>query len=245
MKTIKVQYLRENHGILEQLKANRLWMDNTGGKHAYVCFPLTLTNTLGWGLSFNQDIRAVWDGIENSEPDHVTILEGHDLVHTGRGHGTISFNTGILINTDEDVSTLAMPVPNEFIRGAQLFTTLISTSFYMADFPLAMKITEPNREIYIKAGTPVATILPISVSNLQENFQMEITQAPPPPEFWDRLKQYSEIAQERSAPGEWSNLYRDAIGYDGLQSGKHETKKIKLKTITCPVTGATSVESTN
>jgi hypothetical protein len=247
VKTIKVQRLYPESAVVEQLKVTREWMDNTADRHVYMCFPLTLTNGLGWGISFSKDIRVVWDGIEDSGSDHVKILEGEEIVYTGRGHGTISFKTGILINTDEDVSMLTMPVPNQFIQGAQSFTTLMSTSFYRGEFPMAMKITEPNREIYIPAGTPVAAILPISISKLQKDFQMEIVQGGPPKEYWEEERKYGEAAQEKNNAYpfvEWSKMYRNAVNYDGTSLGKHESKNIRLKTITCPITGA-SIESPN
>lgn len=247
MKTIKVQRLNSESAAVDQLKATRDWMDDTSGRHVYMCFPLTLTNGLGWGVSFNRDIRVIWDGIEDSNPDHVKILEGEEVAYTGRGHGTISFKSGIVINTDEDVSMLTMPVPNQFIRGTQSFTTLLSTSFYRGQFPIAMKITEPNREIHIPAGTPVAAILPISLTNLQNDYQMEIKEGDLPWEYWEEQRKYGEAAQEKNGAFpfvEWSKMYRDAINYDGKPMGKHESKNIKLKTITCPVTGA-SIESPN
>jgi hypothetical protein len=205
---------------------------------------MTLTNGFGWGIAFNKDVRVIWDGIENAEGHHVTILEGEDFTYTGRGHGTISFKTGILINTDQDVSMLTMPVPNQFIRGIQSFTTLMSTSFYPGEFPLALKITEPNVEIHIPAGTPIAALLPISVSNLQNDYQMEITDGPMPWEYWDELRKYGEATQAKNSTGDWSKMYRDAINYDGSSMGTHESKNIKLKTITCPVTGMT-IETTD
>lgn len=239
MKTIKVRRLSPESANIEQLSATREWMDATSGRHAYMCFPMTLTNQFGWGISFNQDIRAVWDGVENSDDTHVTILEGHDVVYTGRAHGTLSFKTGIIVNTDIDVTTLTMPVPNLFIRGAQTFTTLMSTSFYAGEFPLAMKFTEPNREVFIPAGTPVAAIIPVSVAGLQNEYQMEIIEGNLPDDYWEEQRKQGDAAQEKNSTGEWSRLYRDGLRYDGTIMGTHEAKNIKLKTITCPVTGAT------
>jgi hypothetical protein len=192
MKKIRVQRLGPESAKLNQLKATREWMDNTAEKHAYMCFPLTLTNGLGWGISFDRDIRAIWDGIENYEPDHVTILEGEDIVYTGRSHASLSFKTGLIFNTDKNTSILTMPVPNQFMRGMQTFTTLMSTSFYPGDLPLAIKITEPNKEIFIPAGTPVAAIIPLSVAGLQNDYEMEITEGPMPPEYWEELKKYND-----------------------------------------------------
>jgi hypothetical protein len=244
MKKISVQRLGPDSATVEQLKVSRNWMDNTDQKHAYMCFPLTLTNGLGWGISFNRDIRMIWDGIENSESSHVKILEGEDIAYTGRAHSSLSFKTGLIINTDINTSILTMPVPNQFIRGIQTFTTIMSTSFYRGELPLAIKITEPDREILIPAGTPIATIMPISVASLQNDYEMEITEGPMPQSYWEEMEKYGAAAEAKNSVGDWSRMYRDAVTYDGSSIGKHEAKNIKLKTVTCPVTGAT-VETTD
>lgn len=222
---------------IEQLQAKRDWMDDTPEKHAYMCFPLNLTNRLGWGLSFPEDIAVIWDGITDTTPDHIRVLEGEKYVSTNRGNATLSFNTGLIFNTDPETSVMAMPVPNQFIRGAQCYTTIISTSFYIHSLPLAWRITEPNIEIRIPANTPVATILPISLTNLQNNYHLEVSEEPPAQEYWDEVKKYGDAAESGSDMGDWSKMYRDAVDYKGEKVGAHETKSIKLKTATCPFTG--------
>jgi hypothetical protein len=234
---IRVQKNRPNAANIYQLPATRDWMDESHGKHAYMCFPMALTNRLGWGISFPGDIRFVWDGVDDVSPDHVTILEGHEWVHTNRSNATISFQTGLIFKTDADVTTLTMPVPNQFIPGTQCFTTLISTSFYMPELPVAWKIMEANKEILIPAGTPIAAVLPISLGQLESGYEMQITDEPPTEEYWTEVKTYGEKAQEKNAVGDWSKMYRDAIDYRGDTVGAHETKSIKLKTVTCPFTG--------
>lgn len=211
-------------------------MDNSHGKHAYMCFPMALTNRLGWGISFPGDIRFIWDGIDDTTPDHVKILEGHEWANAKRGNATISFDTGLIFKTDEQVTTLTMPVPNQFIAGTQCFTTLISTSFYMPELPIAWKITKANEEILIPANTPVAAVLPISLTSLENDYVLEVSDEQPTQSYWDEVIKYGEKAQEKNATGDWSKMYRDAVNYNGEQVGKHETKSIKLKTVTCPYT---------
>jgi hypothetical protein len=222
---------------LEQLAARRDWMDETSDKHAYRCFPLNLTNRLGWGISFPEDLRFIWDGVTDTTPDHVTILEGHKFLNANRGNATISFTTGLRFISDKKTSMMAMPVPNLFTRGAQCYTTLISTSFYIHMLPLAWRITEPNLEIHIPAGTPVASVLPISLTNLQESYEMEILDGIPDQEYWQEVRKYGDIQIIKNGVGDWSKMYRDAVDYRGDSVGEHETKSIKLKTVTCPFTG--------
>lgn len=233
-----VQRIRGDANI-EQLHGSRDWMDDTHEKHAYMCFPVTLTNRLGWGISFPEDIRVIWDGITDTTPDHIKILEGEKYVSTARGNATISLLSGMFIRTDEKTSTLAMPVPNQFIRGAHCYTTLISTSFYLHELPLAWRITEPNIEIHIPADTPVAAILPFSLTNLQNSYTMEYIDEPMPPAYWDEVQKYGNEIEIRNGVEDWSRMYREGLNYKGDKVGSHEVKSIRLKTVTCPFTGQT------
>lgn len=218
--------------IIDQLSLTRDWMDFTFDRHAYHCFPMTLANRLGWGISFPEDIVIKWDGINDSTPDHVEIIKGHDYVYGGRGNRTISFSTGLVFDSEENVSLLTMPVPNQFIRGTQCITTIISTSVLVGDIPIAWMITEPHIEITIPAGTPVAAIVPISLSDIQSH---ELTIYSGSPEYmktseWnDRMQERGRVSQEKNQTGEWTHFYRDATDHTGEPLGKHETKKILMK----------------
>ena len=78
--------LRDGYGIIEPLSIKREWMDNTFDAHAYKCFPVGLTNQLGWGISFPEDISFIWDGINNADPNHIKILSGEKYAFGGRAH---------------------------------------------------------------------------------------------------------------------------------------------------------------
>jgi len=235
--TIKVFKGYPDTAIVEPLPATRDWMDQSHGKHAYMCFPMSLTNRLGWGISFPEDIVFIWDGIDDTTPDHVKVLKGEQWATPKRGNATISFETGLVFKTDPNVTMLTMPVPNQFVAGAQCFTTLISTSFYMPPLPLAWKLTEANKEITIPAGTPVAAVLPISLGALENDYVMELEEAPLPHSYWEEVTKYGDAAQIKNGVGDWSKMYRDAVDYRGEKVGAHETKSIKLKTVTCPWSG--------
>lgn len=237
MGLFQVMKVSDEAASIEPLAATREWMDQTAEKHAYMCFPLSITNRLGWGISFPEDISFVWDGVTDTTGDHIKVLKGEKYVYTGRGNATISFRTNLIFKTDENTSTLTMPVPNLFVRGAQPYTTLISTSFYMPELPVAWRMTEPNIEITIPAGQPVAAVIPISLGNLQENYTLEMLEDRPDSSYWDEIKKYGDAAQAKNAVGDWSKMYRDAVDYNGEKAGTHEVKSLKLKTVTCPYTG--------
>ena len=212
---------------ISQLTAKRDWMDETWESHAYKCFPVSLTNQMGFGLSFPEDITFIWDGISDSSPDHVKIISGDRYVYTGRANGTISFNTGIKFVTDSDVSLLQMPVPNYVRDDVMPFTTLITTSFFHSDFPVAWKILKPNVEITIKANTPVISILPINLSDIQ-NSEINIFPASEMEKSEVNYREYSEKVSEINQSGKWANFYRDAVDHHGNSVGAHQVKAFRL-----------------
>jgi hypothetical protein len=228
MHNLEAFELREGYGVIEPLSIKRDWMDNTFDAHAYKCFPVGLTNQLGWGISFPEDISFIWDGITDSTPEHVTILSGEKYAYPGRANGTISFNCGLMVKSEDHLSLLSMPVPNLFIDGAVPFTTLISSSFFRGELPIAWMITKPNEVITIKAGTPVIAILPINLEELQNS---EITYKPYstlPPESFNH-EEYGQYVYELNRSGIWSNFYRDAVDHLKNSIGKHQVKAIRLK----------------
>jgi hypothetical protein len=179
----------------------------------------------------------IWDGITDTTPDHVTILKGEKYADNTRGNATISFKSGLVFKTDDQTTMLTMPTPNLFIRGAQCYTTLISTSFYIHSLPLAWRATEPNIEITIPANTPIATVVPMSLTSLESDYEMTILEEYASQEYWEEVRKYGDAAEIKNGVGDWSKMYRDALDYRGEKVGNHETKSIRLKTVTCPYTG--------
>jgi hypothetical protein len=232
MPTVNVHRSNDNYADIDQLPLKRDWMDATFEKHAYHCFPVSLANRLGWGISFPVDISFIWDGINDSSPDHIKIISGERYVHPNRGNRTISFNTGLTMSSKNNITLLTSPVPNQFIEGAQCLTTLISTSALPYDFPIAWMVTTPNIEITIPANTPVAAVLPISIKDV-EKYEMSIANEPfnNTAEFLDWSQKRGEAIDKKISSGEWTNFYRDAVDHLGNPYGEHESKKITLKTI--------------
>lgn len=221
---------KESFPDISQIQIKRDWMENTYDRHAYNCFPVNLTNSLGWGISFPDDITFIWDGISDSSPNHVKIIEGEKWCHPFRSNATISFKTGITIKTDQDVTALVMPVPNQFIDGAQCFTTFISTSFFIGEIQAAWRITKANTPITIKAGTPVCSIIPVSLSQLN-NSELHIKNLSEMPPLNFNGEEYGIESDKISKSGNWTHFYRNATDHKGNSLGKHEIKTLRLKTI--------------
>jgi len=227
---IDVYKISPSAGEIKQLPVKRDWMDDTDNAHAYKCFPLSLTNSLGWGISFPEDITFIWDGVStSSEPDHVKILSGHKYAYTSRENATISFRTGLLIRTQPNVTMLSIPAPNYILDGVQPLTALISTSFFKGEFPAAWRVTRPDVEITIPAGTPVMSLIPISLSELNNSeahirpmYELE-------PNFFPG-GDYSKIVKDINNSGKWTNFYRDGVDHHGNKIGEHEVKSLRFKT---------------
>lgn len=208
---------------LTPLKADRDWMKEN--KASYNCFPVTMSNKLGYAISFDQDITFIWNG-NSGEDSGVEVLEGKDYCYLGRGGGVISFPTNLIFKTSEDTSLLIMPVPNQFIDGVQCFTSILSSSFYTGALHVVWKITSPNKKIHIPAGTPLASIIPISISKVQDTqllmmeSELNIVHNQ---EYIDSMFEYGRINRRHT---DW---YKNAIDHLGNKIGKHEVSTLKLK----------------
>lgn len=213
---------------LEPLSAKRQWATDLPYPHVYKCFPVTLANQMGWGISFPDDIIFEWDGNKNVLPSSIKVLSGHKWVYLDRGWGTVSFKTGLVFKTKEDVSMLSYPVPNQFTDGFQIFTTLISTSFFESPWQVAGQVTRSNYKIVIPANTPVSAVMPISLSHLNDSVA---TRKP-----FDQLEyqkntgsEYHKYNTMMQKLGKTTGNYRDGVNHKGEVYGKHEVKSIRLR----------------
>jgi hypothetical protein len=215
---------------IEPMSIKRDWMDETPQGHAYRCHPVTSANVIGWSISSPVDIKFIWNGINDTSGTTVTILEGQNYVYTGRGQSSISFNTGFILRTDKYTSVLTITPQNYFNPDIEVMSSLISTSFLDSDFPLAIKCMIANKEIVIKAGTPIATIIPISLTSLKDE-SVEIVNFVSTQEYHDARNAYGAAAQEINKVGEWTDWYRNAVNEKGESIGSHEVKNLKLSVI--------------
>jgi hypothetical protein len=213
------------------MSIKRDWMDVTEEKHAYRCFPVTQANMVGWNLFSDKDIEFVWNGITGISSENIEIINGKDFTYTGRGQSTVSFNTGLTFKTDENVSLFTINPVNYFNDDFETVSSVISTSWMDNDFPLAIRARSANKNILIKAGTPLATIIPVSLTQI-DNTSIEIV------DYLDidnkrqeAIKSYGDAAQKMNQSGKWTDWYRDAINEKGESLGKHETKVLHLSVI--------------
>ena len=134
----------------------------------------------------------------------------------------------MVFRTDQDVSLWTINPVNYFNEDFETMSNLISTSFYDNPLPLAIKARKANQELTIKSGTPIATIIPISLTNLN-NTKIQVVGY----KDENRLREksniaYGEAAQEVNRSGQWTDWYRDAVNEKGESLGSHEVKTLKL-----------------
>lgn len=225
---ISVERMQGNSFVVSPMSIKRDWMDATSDNHAYRCFPVTQANVVGWSLSCLEDISFIWDGVNDQTQDHVKIISAPEGSYTGRGQSSLSLNTGLVFRTEEDTSIMTINPVNYFSEDFETMSNLISSSFYDNPLPLAIKARKANQEIKIKAGTPIATIVPISLTKLN-NTVIEINQYVDQ----DRKRQtssenYGKASQVLNSSGQWTDWYRDAVNEKGEVKGQHETKTLKL-----------------
>jgi hypothetical protein len=236
MFNISVEKMHGGIFKIEPMSIKRDWMDVTSEKHAYRCFPVTQANVVGWNISCTQDIVFTWDGINDQTDQHITITSPEGS-YAGRGQSTVSLNTSLVFRTDPDVSILTINPVNYFNEDFETLSNLISTSFYDNPLPLAIKAKRANVETVIKAGTPIATIIPISLTHLN-NTSIEINNYTD--EGGLRLKalsDYGQAAQVVNSSGQWTDWYRDAVNEKGESLGSHEVKTLRLSVKDNTVTG--------
>lgn len=227
MLNISVEKMHGSKFDITPMSIKRDWMDNTSENHAYRCFPVTQANVIGWSLSCTEDISFIWDGINDQTDKHVEIFSPQGS-YAGRGQSSISLNTSLVFRTDKDVSILTINPVNYFNDDFETMSNLMSTSFYDNPLPLAIKAKKANEKIVIKAGTPIATIIPISLTNLN-NTTINIFEYKDEDRSREKSNMsYGEAAQVINSGGNWTDWYRDAINEKGESVGSHETKVLKL-----------------
>ena len=225
--------VEKSHGCqfdIQPMSIKRDWMDATSEKHAYRCFPVTQANVVGWSLSCKEDIIFFWDGINDQTDQHIKITNPKNA-YTGRGQSSISLNTSLIFRTSADISILTINPVNYFNDDFETMSNLISTSFYDNPLPLALKAKKANQETVIKAGTPIATILPISLTQLNNTTINIVAYQDPEKKRQQANTEYGEAAQKLNQSGQWTDWYREAINQNGTSLGSHEVKTLKLNVI--------------
>jgi hypothetical protein len=178
---------------------------------------MTTANLHGWEFVLREDVEVIWDGISNTEPNHVKVLRGEygsngkKIVDTTTANATITFNLDAYIQTDEDHYCLLMGPPNHFVQGAKPMSALIRSDWYKTS-PLqyCWQITTPNKPVVFPKGTPFLFMLNYP-KNLIESTELLVS--PMTKEDHDNINNYQSERQKyyKENPGKFPNMYRKGI----------------------------------
>lgn len=207
----------------------RDWMEKN--PTSYFCMPVSISNKLGWAVALKGDVTFIFHGRDKYPNDSgIEILEGAEHCYLERGEGIIAFLTGLSFESDDMTSLLTLPVPNQFIDGTYCFTTVISSSFFTAGLQVVWMITKRGEPITIKAGTPLAVLLPIDAEELN-NSKLTIKSLKSAkgkiwhhgPEYSDAMSEY--VKKHQKATG-W---YKNAVNHLGKVIGRHQAQSFNFK----------------
>jgi hypothetical protein len=218
---------------IRPLDSRRSWMD----VGAYNCFPIVLANTIGYGLYFEEDISFILNpeigymgGSAYSTNKSNFIWSGESLTKNafGRGLGTVSFETNLIFKSDNNLSLLTMPVPNETIDGMTVISTLLSTSFFSSTLPVVCRLSKPNFEYFIPAGTNVAALIPIQLGEYQD-FKINFYKNKRfPDESIHSRKTYLDKMKSGREKNVHLKMYQKGIDENDIKIGSHEVNRLNL-----------------
>jgi hypothetical protein len=223
-----VYRLSDSLGNLTALETKRDWMDDTPEKHAYRCFPLGLVNNLGWGISFPKDITFICNSNPKPQQKYIEVISGEEYLYIDSRNDIITFNTGLMFKTDENLTLWVKRVPNQFIDGVHVLEVLLNASFLKGQLSPAWKISKKDVPITIKAGTPVVSVLPIDLAQINHSTAIISNGLDLPLDEVQNDPEYTEYVTRRQKDGDWAGLYKNAVDHKGNSLGSHQAKKIIL-----------------
>jgi hypothetical protein len=218
--------------------SHRQWMDLTGGRFAYRCLPMLISNQHGWFLSNMHHVRAVWDGREHKDAVTITCLSGPEgapcPMESHFGHGVITWNIGYLFRTPPGYNLWVRGPSNWPKAGVCPLEGIVETDWTAATFTMNWKITDVDQPVYFEPGEPICMIMPIRRGEV-ERFNAAIEPLANNDvlcrayQVWavGRSKFNQELfASPPGDPNKWQKHYFAGFGPDGSLAPEHQTKLV-------------------
>jgi hypothetical protein len=204
---------------IEQLKVRR----SGANDGIYNCPPMLAANNIAYGIYFEQDISFTWDG---NGKNPAKGIEGKDIIGEDRG-GSVTFHTNLIFKTDDKTSMFTMQVPNQELEDATLASNLLSTSFFTTQLPVVWRL-HVAKKYFVPAGTYIAAIMPISLSELNNSEINFYTNTTFPFKNIHGNKDYIKLLNEGLLKEKPKKFYQKGIDHLGNKIGKHEVNKLNL-----------------
>ena len=139
----------------------RQWMDETPGKYAYRCLPLSMANCTGWDLFAIDDFMISWNGSFDQRDLQVNYSSGgHHFITSSFGSGIFTVHTGMLFRTEPGWDMLVTGSPNHIVDFASPLSGVVETWWNDFTFTMNWKLHKPGSYLWNKE-VPICRVLPI------------------------------------------------------------------------------------
>lgn len=169
----------------------RIWADDTWGRFAYHCLPLTMASSAGWLILSPQAIVAVWTGGLGPEAVKVWLADGPGplIAHGHFGAGTLTWNFPYLLRTPPGWDLLIRGPANHGKHGIVPLEGLVETDWNPATATMNWRFTAPGSVAWMP-GDPIAMVVPQSRAQL-DGWEPEIHDLEEEPELATTYRAWS------------------------------------------------------
>lgn len=159
--------------VIEPLigKPNREWFTYPFS----FCLPLSIANQYGFVVKAAHDISLYWTGgqanvhVESEGFHSIDSIQGY---FNNFGSGVMSIENHFILRTPPQVNIMVMPAINSFIPDLYPLFGVVEADNLRRSFTFNLKVTVPNKKIYIKKGDWLASFIPIP-RYFVENFELK------------------------------------------------------------------------
>lgn len=131
-------------------------------QHIHFCLPLTMGSQYGFIVKMLQDTIIRWNGgPDNSDMDVYPKQRNRwQVVESHFGMGILTIQNLWTYRTPENVNLYVSQPPNFPHHGLHFLSAVIECDNLRRDFTFNIKVTKPNMDIFIPAGTPIGWFMP-------------------------------------------------------------------------------------
>lgn len=209
----------------------RQWMEETPGRGAYRCLPLSMANQAGWLIRAPFSFSANWNGAV--DPAGVTLDFDTEPERAARsvlshfGTGILTFQLPFLFRTPPGIGLLVRGAPNWPVVNFAALEGLVETDWNPASFTMNWKILEPDRPVVFRREWPVCFLQPFDL-NLPESLgtaRRPLGEEPAEQEHYTewRSSRAAFMESEERKKGGWQRDYFQGIDAKGNVVPTHRT----------------------
>lgn len=239
---VKAYRLEERPFIIKPGERKRQWMDETPGRYAYRCLPLSVANSTGWDLYCDSPFVISWNG--GSDQSDISINyagEEENFITSTFGAGIVTFHTGWLFRTDPEWDMLVTGPINDGISWANPLSGIVETWWNDFTFTMNWKLHTPGSYFW-NVKTPICRLLPIpheyeittEVCDIESDVEQKKLYDQWAAEREQTIQEFNQVTEygidgERvkvnSPKTEWEGNYYKGVRKNGERISKHTIKR--------------------